>query len=191
MNTKIFFSIIGSLLAIGIIGAVISNKYSSNTPGIYDQFAQCLSDNGAKFYGAFWCPHCQAEKKLFGNSVKLLPYIECSTLSGNDQTQICKDNKIESYPSWNFKNGINVTSKDIPKICSIIPGNEGEDPACKQVASKYFKTFIFSDYVVKSGTEPVHTGDTWQFDSSAFASGEIPLANLAKQSGCNLPLITK
>ena len=25
----------------------------------YDTFAQCLSDAGTKFYGTFWCPHCQ------------------------------------------------------------------------------------------------------------------------------------
>jgi hypothetical protein len=24
-----------------------------------DDFAKCIKDSGAMFYGAFWCPHCQ------------------------------------------------------------------------------------------------------------------------------------
>jgi thiol-disulfide isomerase/thioredoxin len=68
--------------------------------------AQCLKDSGAQFFGASWCPHCQAQKVLFGAAAKLLPYIECSpdaTKSG--QAQLCIDNKIESYPTWKFKSG--------------------------------------------------------------------------------------
>ena len=34
-------------------------------PGELDQFALCLGDKGAVFYGAFWCPHCQNQKKMF------------------------------------------------------------------------------------------------------------------------------
>ena len=29
-------------------------------------------------YGAYWCSHCQAEKKLFGDSFKYVPYVECT-----------------------------------------------------------------------------------------------------------------
>jgi thiol-disulfide isomerase/thioredoxin len=71
-------------------------------PGELDNFAMCLKDSGAKFYGAFWCPHCVAQKALFGNSVKLLPYIECSTADGQNQLQVCKDANIKSYPTWEF-----------------------------------------------------------------------------------------
>ena len=101
-NIKIFLSVIG-LLILGTIGAVV---FQSNTtpvgPGKYDTFATCLKDKGAVFYGAFWCTHCQAQKKLFGTSVKLLPYIECSTADGSGQTQICKDKNITGYPTWVF-----------------------------------------------------------------------------------------
>ncbi len=76
--------------------------YSQNTPGKLDGFAQCLSEKGAKFYGAFWCPHCQDQKRLFGKSDDLLPYIECSAPNGKDQLQVCTDAKIEGYPTWDF-----------------------------------------------------------------------------------------
>jgi len=65
-------------------------------------FAQCLKDKNIKFYGAFWCPHCQATKRLFGAAAKELPYIECSTPDGNGQLQICKDKGITNYPTWIF-----------------------------------------------------------------------------------------
>jgi len=72
----------------------------------YDGFATCLKDSGATFYGAFWCPHCQNQKKLFGTAASLLPYVECSTPDGSGQLQVCKDAKVTGYPTWVFKNGV-------------------------------------------------------------------------------------
>ena len=92
------------------VGLGIWNK---TQPGKYDAFAQCLGEKGAIFYGAFWCPHCQATKKLFGSSAKLLPYIECSTPDGSAQLQACTDKKIESYPTWEFADGSRL-SGEIP-----------------------------------------------------------------------------
>lgn len=74
-------------------------------PGPLDEFALCLEDKGAIFYGAFWCPHCQNQKKDFGKSAKLLPYIECSTPNGHGQTQECEDAGITGYPTWEFADG--------------------------------------------------------------------------------------
>jgi hypothetical protein len=71
---------------------------------MYDDFAQCLSDAGARFYGAYWCPHCQNQKKLFDNSPKI-PYIECSTPNGKGQLQVCADAGVTGYPSWVFADG--------------------------------------------------------------------------------------
>jgi thiol-disulfide isomerase/thioredoxin len=105
-NIKIFVFII-ILLVLGTIGAVLLQSSNSTPagPGKYDAFATCLKDKGAVFYGAFWCPHCQAQKKLFGSSAKLLPYVECSTADASGQLQICTDQKITSYPTWKLADG--------------------------------------------------------------------------------------
>lgn len=79
----------------------------------YDALATCIKDSGANFYGAFWCPHCQSQKKLFGASERLLPYIECSTPDGSGQTQICADKKITGYPTWIFKDG-SILNGEVP-----------------------------------------------------------------------------
>ncbi len=117
-NVKIFIS--GVVVLIISIVAMVSLRGGSgisNVPGKYDAFAVCLKDKGAVFYGAFWCPHCQAQKKELGSSAKLLPYIECSTLDGKNQTQICKDKKIEGYPTWEFSDGSRLTGKvEISKL---------------------------------------------------------------------------
>lgn len=98
------------LLAIVIAGVGLS-FYSNNAPGRLDTFTTCLKDKGVKMYGAFWCPHCQATKAEFGNSAKLLPYIECSTPDGQGQLQVCKDAGIQSYPTWKFPNGTSFSGE--------------------------------------------------------------------------------
>ena len=95
--------VITALVAVAlIIGGAI---YSKTRPSIYDGFAQCLKDKGAIFYGAFWCPHCQATKAMFGNAARYLPYVECSNPDQRSQTQICIDKGIHTYPTWIFPDG--------------------------------------------------------------------------------------
>lgn len=79
--------------------------YYQNLSGQYDAFAKCIADSGAIFYGAFWCPHCHDQKLAFGKSQKYLPYVECSTPDGNGQLQVCKDAKVNAYPTWQFPDG--------------------------------------------------------------------------------------
>lgn len=78
-------------------------------PGMYDAFAKCIAQSGTKFYGAFWCPHCAAQKQEFGDSVQYLPYVECSLPDESGQTQICIDKNIQSYPTWVFPDGTRLS----------------------------------------------------------------------------------
>ncbi len=103
----IYLALIIALIVGLIIVRNVSSKERTEVVTIYDTFAQCLADAGAKFYGAYWCPHCQAQKKLFQNSKKL-PYIECSTPNGQGQLQVCIDAKITGYPTWEFADGSRI-----------------------------------------------------------------------------------
>ena len=104
-NVKIFILVVVVLIIGSIISVVANYNSKPIDPGKYDAFATCLKDKGAIFYGAFWCSHCQAQKKLFGSSAKLLPYVECSTPNAVGQTQECIDKKIVGYPTWRFADG--------------------------------------------------------------------------------------
>ncbi|HRH27130.1 MAG TPA: thioredoxin domain-containing protein [Parcubacteria group bacterium] len=101
------------LIAVVLLAGIVYLVKTPGKPGVYDNFAQCIKDKGAVFYGAFWCPHCQSQKSKFGKSAKLLPYVECSTPDSKGQTQICKDVGITTYPTWHFTNDVSTTTKVI------------------------------------------------------------------------------
>ncbi len=110
-------NIIWIVLAVIVIGAPLAYwGYYMSTPGKYDALAQCIADKGAKFYGAFWCPHCQKQKAMFGKSAKLLPYTECSQPSGQGQLQVCTDAGITNYPTWEFPDGTREVGEIKPAI---------------------------------------------------------------------------
>lgn len=93
------------LIVLLVIGGVFWLIKTPGRAGKLDSFATCIKDSGAKFYGAFWCPHCQNQKAMFGSSAKLLPYIECSTPDGKSQMPLCDEAGVEGYPTWKFPDG--------------------------------------------------------------------------------------
>lgn len=93
------------LIGVVVLGAIIFLANFNSGPGELDTFAQCLEEKGAVFYGAFWCPHCQAQKAIFGKSQKHLPYVECSTANGKGQISYCNERGITGYPTWEFADG--------------------------------------------------------------------------------------
>lgn len=62
--------------------------------------AVCLASKNITMYGADWCPHCQNEKKAFGDAFKQIPYVECP-----DNPQKCIDAGIKGYPTWVWPDG--------------------------------------------------------------------------------------
>ncbi len=102
-NAKIIISL-GVVVIIAVLGLAFwqikQDKKQAETPGQYDAFAQCLADKNVTMYGAAWCTHCQNQKKLFGNSFRLIPYVECPK-----NTQLCIDKGINGYPTWILPDG--------------------------------------------------------------------------------------
>ena len=107
MNKTVIWIIVFVLF----VGGVVWLVRTPGKPGKLDAFATCIKDSGALFYGAFWCPHCAAQKALFGSSAKYLPYVECSNPDGNSQNQICNAAGITGYPTWKFASGATTTGE--------------------------------------------------------------------------------
>ena len=114
MDMKTVYTFV--ILIIVVLGGIVALRYYSETPGANDpelaqkfSFAQCLEDSGAVFYGASWCNHCLNQKRKFGRAEKELPYVECSTPDRSGRTQICIDEGIETYPTWRFSDGSELT----------------------------------------------------------------------------------
>ena len=106
----VVFSIIIAAIVVIMYMVVGAAKTSANT----DQFAECLVNKGVKFYGAFWCPHCQAQEADFGMSRQKLAslglYNECSNADGS-QNALCTGLKITGYPTWVFPDGSRISGE--------------------------------------------------------------------------------
>ncbi|MBI2541823.1 hypothetical protein HYV80_03890 [Candidatus Woesearchaeota archaeon] len=77
-------------VAVLILLIVAYSVYSSAKPGPYDNFAKCLTENGAVMYGAMdWCKYTQGQKGMFGKSFKYINYHEYEELPG-----------IKKTPTW-------------------------------------------------------------------------------------------
>jgi len=99
--------IVGILAVVGI--GIFIGWYRQNTR--LDAFAKCLDVKQAKMYGAFWCPHCEEQKELFGPSFKYAPYVECGMKGQQGIQQVCTDAGIKKFPTWVFANGTHVEGK--------------------------------------------------------------------------------
>jgi len=112
MKTKKIAIILGILIA-GVVILAAFGVFKSDEKRALEAdiigFAECLKEEGATFYGAFWCPHCQNQKRIFGKKASdSLPYVECSTQDGQNQTEACIEAGVESYPTWEFADGTRV-----------------------------------------------------------------------------------
>ncbi|MBR9689400.1 MAG: hypothetical protein GOV01_00685 [Candidatus Altiarchaeota archaeon] len=84
-----------TILAIILISIILYSVNFNSTPGQYDDFAECISDNGAIMYGTDWCPHCKNQKALFGKSFKKVNYVNCDL-----EKQRCLEAGVTGYPTW-------------------------------------------------------------------------------------------
>lgn len=107
-RTAVIFAIIGTLGAFAYVR--MTEKTAGPDPRV--ALAECLTEKGVKMYGAYWCPHCQKQKKLFGKAFEKVTYVECAVPGDpRSQTQACKDADIQSYPTWVFPDDKRVTGE--------------------------------------------------------------------------------
>src|SRR3990172_9714816 len=71
---------------------ILKNDYVPYTLG------ECLTDKEVVMYGAYWCPHCQTQKELFGEDFKNVNYFECE-----DDLNYCIQKGVKGYPTWEIE----------------------------------------------------------------------------------------
>ncbi len=65
-----------------------------------EALARHLTAQGAVMYGAYWCPHCAEQKRLFGDAFRYVNYVECDPGGSNPQPQLCQQKGVRAYPTW-------------------------------------------------------------------------------------------
>lgn len=89
------------LIALAALHLYYSDLLAPREDPQLQALASHLQDSGAKFYGAFWCPTCQEQKRLFGASAKRLPYVECSPDGRKGLlVRACVEANVTGYPTW-------------------------------------------------------------------------------------------
>ena len=108
-------------IAIGII-LVLHLNYTGilgEPPAPEDPEARALaihlSKTGAKMYGAFWCPHCQQQKAIFGASANRLPYVECSP-NGQNAPHRRKSAKLNTFKAIQPGSSTGSTSRKFSAV---------------------------------------------------------------------------
>jgi hypothetical protein len=127
--------VIVGLVAVVFGGYLLLNSAGGSgglgSAGKLDEFAKCISEKGAVFYGAEWCSHCKNQKEEFGNSFKYVNYVECSVPGGRGQVKECQDKEIKGYPTWEFGDGSRMTGEVPMDVladttgCQLPEGEEG------------------------------------------------------------------
>ena len=63
--------------------------------------AQHLQEIGAKKYSAYWCPHCQQQREMFGREAfAYIDSIECAEDGQDAQPQLCREAGVQGFPTW-------------------------------------------------------------------------------------------
>ncbi len=55
----------------------------------------------ARLYSTYWCSTCKYQKNLFGPEAQaLIPEVECDPRGENPQTELCRQQGVRAYPTW-------------------------------------------------------------------------------------------
>lgn len=116
ISIVVLVAISAGILALFALPSLVRNPASARN---LDSFAQCLADKGVTMYGAVWCPACGSQKRAFGDSFRLVPYVECP-----DDPQRCIAAGIRAYPTWIFPDGRRFEGKQDVETLSRESGCE-------------------------------------------------------------------
>lgn len=95
-------SIIAALLLTVILLSGCGEPAGPKPPGKYAEAAKCLTQKGVIMYGAYWCPHCAAQKKAIGDDFQFIHYQECDDSGAGGDHKLCIEKGVTSYPTWIF-----------------------------------------------------------------------------------------
>lgn len=63
--------------------------------------AKHLQSISAVKYSAYWCPHCQQQREMFGKEAfEYITVVECAADGQDAQPEKCRAAGIEGYPTW-------------------------------------------------------------------------------------------
>ncbi len=99
---------------------VVAGASSDENNDYLMRLAKDLSAKGAVLYGADWCPHCKAQKKLFGDAAQYINYVECDPTGPNANPDECRGKGIEQYPTWIYNGQKTTGTKTLSQLAQMV-----------------------------------------------------------------------
>jgi len=88
----------------------IETTYGGQTEATAE-FATCITESGAVFYGTDWCSHCQDQKGLFGEHFEKVKFVNC-----DESRELCTLAGIEAYPTWIIEGEKHLGTKSLVNL---------------------------------------------------------------------------
>jgi len=87
------------------------------------QLARKLRARGGRFYGAYWCSHCNGQKQTLGaEAMKLVPYVECDANGVDSRRAECSSAGVKGYPTWELGGALYPGERDLDEIEEMLAG---------------------------------------------------------------------
>ena len=112
----VMITLVGTL---GVYAGVNGTAAGASSPGAIE-LASHLSETDAKMFGAYWCAHCQDQKELFGKQAfKKVDYVECAQDGENSQTQLCRSEGIQAFPTWKIDGELHQGVQTLDELANL------------------------------------------------------------------------
>jgi len=121
-----------AVLTICIIGVVVigSSAFKSNSldfeadgSSTANSFqlglAKHLRTKGAVMYGSYKCPHCNAQKALFGGASRYVEYVECDPSGKDAKPTVCFSRGITNFPTWEINGKYYEGAKSLQELSQL------------------------------------------------------------------------
>ncbi len=90
--------------------------------------AKHISKYGAVMYGAYNCPHCISQKKMFGQAFKYVRYVECNNRGPKANPSLCFAKGIKRYPTWEIGGKLYQGQLSFDRLSEITNYKEEQAP---------------------------------------------------------------
>jgi glutaredoxin len=134
LRSKLVLSSLGICACLGLAGGAIALSRSMTesqiqaaapttvqTKPAVTALARHLKKVGAKMYGAYWCPHCNHQKEVFGEATfkAYIAYIECAEDGANANPKLCRAKKISGFPTWEIKGKFYPGTQSLEELADL------------------------------------------------------------------------
>jgi uncharacterized membrane protein len=116
-----------AILSVAIIGIVLFSSVILQSKGLSASqsgtlqigLAKHLGKIAAVMYGSYRCPHCAAQKELFGEAFKYINYVECDRTAKRANPVLCLEKGIRWYPTWEIKGNFYPGARSLEELSNL------------------------------------------------------------------------